>query len=119
MILIQNISILSILTHSTNIFEHIVDTEKTTREKDENHILNLIYDVCLLSRVQLFVTPWTVAHQASLSMAFSRQEHWSGLPFPSLEDLPDDGIEPASLESPNPKLKKNKHSLIGDIDELK
>ena len=38
----------------------------------------------LLSRVQLFVTPWTVAHQAPLSMGFPRQEHWSGLPFPSL-----------------------------------
>ena len=49
-----------------------------------------------LSRVQLFVTPWTVAHQASLSMGFSRQEYWSGLPFPSPEDLPDPGIEPWS-----------------------
>jgi len=39
------------------------------------------------------VTLWTVAHQAPLSMAFSRQEHWSGLPFPSLGDLPDPGIE--------------------------
>ena len=38
--------------------------------------------VCL-SHVQFFVTPWTVAHQASMSMGFSRQEHWSGLPFPS------------------------------------
>ena len=40
-------------------------------------------------------TPWAVAHQAPLSMEFSRQEYWSGLPFP-LEDLPDPGIEPAS-----------------------
>ena len=46
--------------------------------------------------VQLFVTAWTVAHQAPLSMEFSRQEHWSGLPFPSLGDLPDPGIEPTS-----------------------
>ena len=38
-------------------------------------------------------TPWTVAHQAPLSMGFFRQEYWSGLPFPSLEDLPDPGIE--------------------------
>ena len=52
------------------------------------------------------MTPWAVAHRTSLSMAFSRQEHWSGLPFPTLGDLPDEGIEPASLESPNPKLKK-------------
>ena len=39
--------------------------------------------VCVLSHVQLFVTPWTVAHQASLSMEFSRQEYWSDLPFSS------------------------------------
>ena len=49
-----------------------------------------------LSRVQLFVTPWTVADQAPLSMGFSRQEYWSGLPFPSPEDLPNPGIEPWS-----------------------
>ena len=49
-----------------------------------------------LSRVRLFVTPWTVAHQAPLSMGFSRQEHWSGLPFPSPGGLPSPGIEPAS-----------------------
>ena len=47
-----------------------------------------------LSCVQLFATPWTIAHQDPLSMEFSRQEHWSGLPFPSLGDLPDPGIEP-------------------------
>ena len=54
--------------------------------------------VCLrvLSHVQLFGVPWTVTHQAPLTMVFSRQEHWSGLPFP----LPDSGIEPASLVSP-------------------
>ena len=49
-----------------------------------------------LNRVQLFATPWTVAHQAPLSMGFSRQEYWSGLPFPSPGDLPDPGIEPRS-----------------------
>ena len=49
-----------------------------------------------LSRVQLFATPWTVAHQAPPSMEFSRQEYWSGLPFPSPGDLPDPGIEPGS-----------------------
>ena len=48
---------------------------------------------CVLSRVRLFVTPWTVDHQAPLSMGFSRQEYWSGLPFPSLRDLPNPGIE--------------------------
>ena len=53
-----------------------------------------------LSRVWLFVTLWTIIHQAPLSMRFSRQEHWSGLPFPSPVDLPNPGIEPASLMSP-------------------
>ena len=52
--------------------------------------------VKLFSCVQLFATPWTVAHQAPPSMGFSRQEYWSGLPFPSLEDLPDSGIKPRS-----------------------
>ena len=50
--------------------------------------------VKLLHRVRLFVTPWTVAHQAPPSMESSRQEYWSGLPFLSPEDLPDPGIEP-------------------------
>ena len=49
-----------------------------------------------LSRVHLFETPWTVAYQAPQSVGFSRQEYWSGLPFPSPEDLPDPGIEPGS-----------------------
>ena len=49
-----------------------------------------------LSRVRLFATPWIVAYEASPSMGFSRQEYWSGLPFPSPGDLPDPGIEPRS-----------------------
>ena len=49
-----------------------------------------------LSCVQLFGTPWTVAYQVLLSMGFSRQEYWSGLPFPSPGDLPNPGIEPRS-----------------------
>ena len=48
------------------------------------------------SRVQLFATLWAVAHQTPLSMGFSRQEYWSGLPFPSPEDLSNPGIEPKS-----------------------
>ena len=47
-----------------------------------------------------FVTPWTIAHQAPLSMAFPRQEYWSGLPFPSAGDLPDPVIEPESPTLP-------------------
>ena len=50
--------------------------------------------VKLLSHVRLFATPQTVAYQASLSMGFSRQEYWRGLPFPSPGDLPSPGIEP-------------------------
>ena len=49
-----------------------------------------------LSHVPLFVTPWTIACQAPLSMGFPRQEYWSGLPFPPPGDLPDPGIEPKS-----------------------
>ena len=49
-----------------------------------------------LSCIQFFVAPWTVACQAPLSMGFSKQEYWSGLPFPPPEDLPDPGIEPVS-----------------------
>ena len=56
-----------------------------------------VSEVKSLSRVQLFATPWTVAYQAPLSTGFSRQEYWSGLPFPSPGDLPNPRIE---LRSP-------------------
>ena len=68
-----------------------------------------------LSHVQLFATLWTVAHQAPPSMGFSKQEYWSGLPFPSPGDLPNPGIEPGSSaleadaltsEPPNEEEKK-------------
>ena len=75
-----------------------------------------------LSRVRLFATLWTVAHQASPSMGFSRQEYWSGLPFPSPEDLPDPGIElrsPAlqadALTSEPPKKKRRRGKLVAAI----
>ena len=58
------------------------------------------FHVCMLSHfshVRFFATPWTVAYQGPWSMGFSRQEYWSGLPCPSLGDLPDPGIEPGSL----------------------
>ena len=70
----------------------------------------------LLSRVQLFAIPWTVAYQAPPAIGFSRQEYWSGLPFPSPGDLPHPGIEPGSpalwadalLSEPpgNPRMKQ-------------
>ncbi|CAN0516354.1 unnamed protein product [Rangifer tarandus platyrhynchus] len=53
-------------------------------------------EVMSLSRVRLFETPWTIADQAPPSMEFSRQEYWSGLPFPPPGDLPNPGIEPES-----------------------
>ena len=58
--------------------------------------------VCVCScfcHVQLFATLWTTAHQAPLSMGFSRQEYWNGLPYPPPGDLPDPGTEPVSLMS--------------------
>ena len=71
-------------------------------------ILELIFScfytfMCVLSgfsRVQLFVTLWTLAHQAHLSKGFSRQDYWSGFPCPPPGDLPDPGIESMSLASP-------------------
>ena len=54
----------------------------------------------VLSHVQLFAPSWTIARQIPLPMGFSRQKYWNGLPFLPPGDLPDPGIEPASLESP-------------------
>ena len=79
-----------------------------------------VFVVSSLSRVQLFAIPWTVAQQAPLSMEFSRQEYWSGLPFPPSMDLPDSGIESVSpalaggfftMEPPG-KYMKDKAELI-------
>ena len=75
--------------------------------------------VKLLSRVRLFATPWTVAYQAPPSMGFSRQEYWSGVPFPSPGDLSNPRIKPASpsfqadalTAEPPGKLKKDTHIL--------
>ena len=62
---------------------------RKTTKLDERNQVNVS-----LSRVRLFVTPWTVAHQMPLSIEFFRQEYWSGLPFPSAADLPYPGIVP-------------------------
>ena len=62
-----------------------------------HHVLGCAH---LLSWVQLFVTPWTVALQAPLSVEFFKQEYWSGLSFPSPGDILDQGIELMSLVSP-------------------
>ena len=68
-----------------------------------NQALGRVWEVFQLSHfshVQLSATLWTVALQGPLSIEFSRQEYWSGLPFPPSEDLPNPGIEPVSLLSP-------------------
>ena len=65
--------------------------------------LHMCVCVCVqscFSHVWLFVTPWTIAHQTPLSLGFSRQEYWSGLPCPPPGDLPDPEMEPESLKSP-------------------
>ena len=63
---------------------------------NQQRLMQVKVKVKSLSHVRLFATPWTVAHQAPPSMGFSRQEYWSGLPFPSPGDLPNPGIEPRS-----------------------
>ena len=63
-----------------------------TRLSDWTELGNM--HACVLNHIQLFATPWTVAHQALLSMEFPCQEYWSGLPFPSPGDLPDPEIKP-------------------------
>ena len=60
----------------------------------------LVLVLSQFSCVRLLVTPWTAAHQAPLSMGFSRKEYWSGLSFPYPEDLPNLGINPTCLMSP-------------------
>ena len=69
----------------------------------EGYKVSWLQTVCMLNHfscVRLFVTLWTVACQASLSIGFSRQEYWNGLPCPPPGDLPDPGIKPTSLMSP-------------------
>ena len=76
---------------------------KTTRSKSWEIIRGWVKVICVLSLfscVRLFATLWTVAFQAPLSMGFSRQEYWRGLPCPSPGDLPNPGTETESLKSP-------------------
>ena len=64
-------------------------------------VLENLYTLCVFSHVWLFATSWTVASQAPLSLEFSRQEYWSGLPFTTPGDLPNPGIDLASFVSPS------------------
>ena len=67
--------------------------------------------MCVLSLVQLLATPWIIACPAPLSVEFSGQNHWNGLPFPSQGDLPDPGIKPGS-----PALQAD--SLSSELSEI-
>ena len=72
----------------------------------------------MLSHVQLFVTLWTRARQAPLSIEFFRQEYWSGFPFPSPGDLPDPGIEPVTPLSPALQAVYLPLSHLGSLDRI-
>ena len=74
----------------------------TVEQKQQENSLVTSEEMCVLSRfscVRLFAILWTLARQAPLTMGFSRQEHWTGLPCPPPGDLPHPGTEPASLTS--------------------
>ena len=103
------------MTSSNNLYATIL-----LLDYNKNFQLGLMCVCQLLNNVQLFVSPWTVAHQAPLSMKFSRQEYWSGLPCPSVGDLPDPGIEPGypalqadyGLELPRNPLCSSVHGIF-------
>ena len=78
---------------------------KANRLKIQEELISQFKSMCVgelscFSCVQLFAAPWTIVCQGPLSMEFSKQEYWSGLPFPSPGDLPNPGIKPDSVASP-------------------
>ena len=88
--------------------------KKTTNVDDPAHCL--AHGECMLSlfnHVQLFATPWTVTHQTPLSMGFSRQEYWNGLPCLPPGDLPEPGIEPVAPASPSSQVDSLPLSHLG------
>ena len=91
-------------THTGKVWKRVPGSHQSCRLSGHRLCLlvSFTHPLSVLSHfscVQLVVTPWTVAHQAPLSMRFSWQEYWSGLPCPPPEDLPDPGIKPLSLKS--------------------
>ena len=100
--ILQGEKYINLRSHSLNdVFRVIKNSSKIGYQKVfsifvSRVILCRICEVKLLSCVQLFMTPWTVAYQAPQSVGFSRQEYWSELPFPSPEDLPHPGLETGS-----------------------
>ena len=79
----------------------IEDNDSNMIEWKANSLVGTVNCVCSSSVMTNSATPWTIAHQAPLSMEFSEQEYWSGLPLPSPGDAPDPGIEPTSHASPS------------------
>ena len=89
-----------IFTHQTRMCRFSINWIEMAIAKTIVFSLIAVVCVCVcqsLNCVQLFATPWAVARQAPLSLKFSRQEYWSGLPVPAPEDLPDPGLNPDSL----------------------
>ena len=84
------------MTASDFLVEFIPLQKAKLSQVTERSSFAVIVVVKLISRVQLFATPWTVIHQGPLSIGFSRQEYWSAFPVPPLGDLPKPGIEPMS-----------------------
>ena len=91
--LVRPVLLIYILEHMDREWCSVPQKEKWTLD---GHVSQVWRKCQLLSHVILFASPWTIAHQIPLSMGFPRQECWSGLPLPSLEDLPDPQIEPGS-----------------------
>ena len=85
------------LTVSTSLFPRTAFPLLPCKQVHQNHLLDSIIVVLFTQSCLTFYAPRTVAHQAPLSMGFTRQEYWRGLPFPSLEGLPNAEIEPGSL----------------------
>ena len=73
-----------------------IHSKLSIRENPYCCILSMPFHCCLVAQLCLFVTPWIVGHQTSLSTEFSKQEYWNGLPFPPPEDLPNPGTKPTS-----------------------
>ena len=96
LVLMEEVPVLDIVgcVKSSNLLSasHLPATVPEASPSFNKHFVVIVVDF-LLSRVQLFVTPWTVAHEAPLSMGFSRQEYWSGLPFPPPGNVPDLWVE--------------------------
>ena len=119
--LLQEIFLTQVSNHVSSIGRQIIYYWATRKAR----LLTIVIVIMKsLSRVRLVATPWTVANQAPPSMGFSRQEYWSGLPFPSPGDLPDPGIEPGSpalwadaLPS-EPPGKSQYHLLINYFEKI-